>query len=293
MNSLLEQAKFFYNTAEKSPVKSQPLLYYYSFLNFAKIVINLKHSYGKTGCKYLHGVSQNGSNKFSKATIQIEHKKINKPAYIKNVSAELEDVLNGNTITSKKTLNVKDLMNHCVGIHRTYSEVYNQKEIFCRLDNEKLIKYGRELLFLAKVKCNDQELIRLRSLGYNIVKEDSDYIWKESITMPKNYVTRIDFYNLSQKLRKKGIWYYIGNNGYVNYLSTSSKERYSPEFIIYNTMFYLGSITRYFPYLFDEIFSANEQWLMSEFLNTQPKQFIYLTTAKVLSQDVLKAYTDF
>ncbi|MBC3861775.1 hypothetical protein H8K32_06670 [Undibacterium jejuense] len=35
LGSLLEQAKHFYKTAEASPVKSQPLLYYYSFLNFS------------------------------------------------------------------------------------------------------------------------------------------------------------------------------------------------------------------------------------------------------------------
>ena len=75
MNSLLEQAKFFYKTAENSPVKSQPLLYYYSFLNFAKIVINLKFPYGITNAKYLHGISQNGSSKFSQATISISEKK--------------------------------------------------------------------------------------------------------------------------------------------------------------------------------------------------------------------------
>jgi hypothetical protein len=58
-------------------------------------------------------------------------------------------------------------------------------------------------------------------------------------------------------------------------------------------MFYLGSITRYHPYLFDEIFSDKEQWLMSEFLSTQPKQFLYLATAKTLGQSVVKAYASF
>lgn len=58
-------------------------------------------------------------------------------------------------------------------------------------------------------------------------------------------------------------------------------------------MFYLGSITRYHPYLFDKIFSDKEQWLMSEFLTTQPKQFLYLSTAKFLGVDVSKAYSSF
>lgn len=292
MSSLLEQAKFFYEAAENSPIKSRPLLYYYSFLNFSKIVINLKMNYGS--CSYLHGVSQNGTDKFSNAQISVmsflpepQHTK-------KNVSAEFERVLNNNTISSKTTINVKSLLNHCVGIHRTYSEIYNQKEIFCKLENESLYKYGRELVFKANVKCDDETYSNLNNRGYGLERESDKVIYKKIYEMPSSrYVTRQSYYELSQLIRNDGLWYFIGKDGYVNYLSTCPTDRYSPEFIIYNAMFYFGSITRYYPYLFDEIFSAKEQWLMGEFLTTQPKQFIYLTTAKILSQDVLKAYADF
>jgi hypothetical protein len=293
MSSLLEQAKFFYEAAEKSPIKSQPLLYYYSFLNFAKIIINLRMQYGKIGCSYMHGLSQSGSNKFSNANIEVKRILPAPGADKKNVAAELERVLNGNNITTSLTLNVKQLLNHCVGIHRTYSEIYSQKEIFCKIQHEELIKYGKELTFEADVKCSDDEYNKLRAIGYNLVRNSNTIKLVETYTMPSNSVTRKGYYELSQIIRNKGLWYYISVNGYVNYLSTSNAARYSPEFIIYNTMFYLGSITRYYPYLFDEIFSAKEQWLMGEFLTTQPKQFIYLTTAKILSQDVLKAYADF
>jgi len=47
LRSLLEQAKHFYQSAEGSPVKSQPLLYYYSFLNLSKIMINLTGTFGR------------------------------------------------------------------------------------------------------------------------------------------------------------------------------------------------------------------------------------------------------
>jgi len=36
---------------------------------------------------------------------------------------------------------------------------------------------------------------------------------------------------------------------------------------------YRGSITHYHPYMFDEIFSDKEQWLMSDFLNTHQLSF--------------------
>lgn len=133
----------------------------------------------------------------------------------------------------------------------------------------------------------------MQLLGYSIVEEEGKYYWIEEIKRPSSNITRTDYYNLSNQLRQKGMWYYIGNSGYTYYISANIFCRYQPEIIIYNTMFYLGSITRYNPYLFDKMFSDKEQWMVSEFLTTQPKQFLYLSTAKTLGQNILKAYTSF
>ena len=51
---LLDQAEYFYETAQVAPIKSQPLLYYYSFMNLTKIAINLDKFEGGTK-KYVHG----------------------------------------------------------------------------------------------------------------------------------------------------------------------------------------------------------------------------------------------
>ena len=53
---LLEQAGYFYKTAVTAPIKSQPLLYYYSFMNLVKIVINL-HNYQGKKKRHVHGIS--------------------------------------------------------------------------------------------------------------------------------------------------------------------------------------------------------------------------------------------
>ncbi|GBF32428.1 hypothetical protein DCCM_0622 [Desulfocucumis palustris] len=288
MASLLEQAKNFYIAAEKSPVNSRPLLYYYSFLNFAKVMINLEKKYGKN-VTYMHGVKERNNGRFVHSEITIEAIK----NHIKNVSAELHRVLDSRTISTSLTLNLRELLSHCVGIHRTYCEIYNMKESFCKLMDIKLIKTGRIINLSAKVQCRPEQLTELVSIGYNVTQDENSFSWEESYRLRSNNITREGYYNFSQILRDKGIWYFIGNDGYTNYLSTNPGYRYSPEFIIYNTMFYLGSITRYHPYLFNDIFSDKEQWLMSEFLTTQPKQFLYLSTAKILSQNVLKAYAEF
>jgi hypothetical protein len=178
-------------------------------------------------------------------------------------------------------------------VHRAYSEIYNQQEVFFRLKDAKLYKNGKELVFKAEVLCSASDVQNLTIRGYIISQEDGRYFYVERQPIASYVPTRNNYASLSSVIQGKGIWYFIGNNGYTMYLSNSTVGRYSQESIIYMAMFYLGSITRYHPYLFDEIFSDKEQWLMSEFLSTQPKQFLYLATAKTLGQSVVKAYASF
>ena len=288
LKSLLEQAKHFYITAEVSPVKSQPLLYYYSFLNLSKIIINLSGRHGPRKM-YMHGMTENHNHKFAHSTITKQKQKIN----LVQVAHELVSVFDPNISTGDIVINVRDLLNHCVGVHRAYSEIYNQPEVFYRLKSQKLYKNGRELVYKAELQCSVVDLPSLTARGYAITQEDERIYYTEKVVMPKYSPTRKDYAALSSAIQQKGIWYFISSNGYTMYLSNSAIGRYSQESIIYMSMFYLGSITRYHPYMFDEIFSDKEQWLMSEFLNTQPKQFLYLATARILGQSVLKAYASF
>lgn len=289
LRSLLEQAKHFYITAESSPVKSQPLLYYYSFLNLSKIIINITNMYGPKKM-YMHGMNENHNNKFSQSVIKKQKQKKD----IVQVAHEIVSIFDPNIANTDVILNVKDILNHCVGIHRTYSEIYSQAEIFYKIVNYKLFRKGKELIFKAELQCSDIDMASLTAQGYSISKDDNGiFHYTVKITMPAYRPTQKDYAELSREIQNKGIWYFIGNTGYTMYLSNSSIGRYSQESIIYMVMFYLGSITRYHPYMFDEIFSAKEQWLMSEFLNTQPKQFLYLATARILGKSVLKAYASF
>ncbi|MBB1452929.1 hypothetical protein H5159_17950 [Pseudoalteromonas sp. SG43-1] len=288
LRSLLEQAKHFYISAESSPIKSQPLLYYYSFLNLAKIMINLRGTFGENKM-YMHGMSEKHNHKFLNSEVTKQKQK----QQIVQVAHELVSLFDPNTCTDDIKLNTKELLNHCVGVHRAYSEIYNQKETFVRIESSELLKDSKQLIFRAKLASSPEEIIELKNIGYNIIQEKDGFFYEELHEMASYTPGRSDYSTLSQKIRNKGIWYFIGANGYTMYLSKCADKRYSQESIIYMFMFYLGSITRYHPYMFDRIFSDKEQWLMSEFLSTQPKQFLYLATANVLGQSVMKAYASF
>ena len=234
-------------------------------------------------------MKEKNNGKFIHSEVVKESQKKN----IVHVAHELVSEFDPTIATTNVTLKVKELLNHCIGVHRAYSEIYNQQEVFFRLHEPKLHKNGKELVFRSEVKCTASDVPSLAALGYNLVQEENKHLYEvkvPTLTYPPN---RKDYAHLSEEIQKKGIWYFIGNSGYTMYLSNSNVGRFSQESIIYMVMFYLGSITRYHPYMFDEIFSDKEQWLMSEFLNTQPKQYLYLATARVLGQSVYKAYAKF
>lgn len=231
LGSLLEQAKHFYITAEQSPTKSQPLLYYYSFLNFAKILINLTGGHGHTKT-YMHGLSEKHNNKFSHSTIK---KQVIKTSVVQ-VAHELVSTFDKNISTLEVTIRVKELLNHCVGVHRAYAEIYSQREIFHKIKEQKLYKNGKELIFKAELQCSVNDIANLQHQGYQIFKEEETIFYIEKITMSSYSPTRKDYADLSEKIQNNGIWYFIGNAGYTTYLSNSSIGRYSQESVIYMTI---------------------------------------------------------
>ena len=326
--SLLEQAKYFYQSGEKSPIKSQALLYYYSFLNLSKIayIISKRSTLSDIkSLKYTHGISEVYSDSFKTSEVSIKTS-TRGATQVAHEIIQIFDLKKAPSPDSgSHSFNIRDILSHCIGVHRAYSEIYRKPEFFIKINELKLFKNAKTLYsrgYLGSISKEDS--MQLNRAGYNIFKYENNtateciippffsnychphdnypnlkegYYFFNAIEMKYNTdkITNESYSKLSQEIKNKGIWYFIGNNGYTMYLSKCEKRdfRYSQETIIYMVMFFLGSITRYSPFLFDSLFSDKEQWLVSEFLHTQPKQFLYLLTSRVLGQSVLKAYVSF
>lgn len=295
MWSLLEQARFFFTAAESSPVSSKPLLYYYSFMNLAKLIINMNSDGHGQSIKYQHGLTGDHGKRFVNANIRVNGQTNDERK--SNIAQELYTALDGHAFEAAKEINVKNLMQNCVGIHRVFCEIYKVKETFVKVENESLIRTGRNLSYQAKLKDSDlldeSFIIDLRNNGYEIhIDDDGSSSFIVRGMTKTDHITRSDYFELSKKIREKGMWYYLGRSGYEYYISSNFKDRYPPEISIYMIMFFLGYITRYYPHMFYNMFTDKERWLVGEFLATQPKQFLYLATAKIFGQYVYKSYSE-
>lgn len=133
------------------------------------------------------------------------------------------------------------------------------------------------------------------SKGYNIIKMRIDgknrYFYQESHMMLNYNIAKTDWQSLAFRVMQKGIWSYTDGNEYRFYISKDAIQWSSPS-IIYSIMFFFGSISRYHPYFFENILNAKEQWLISKFMRTQPMQFLYYVTSKVVGNNIYKSQTD-
>lgn len=293
--SLLEQAKYFFMAAESAPIKSQPLLYYYSFMNLAKIVLNISVDDSEAiwrDKKYIHGLSESTGTQSSLNDSTVSCIDNPKRASV----AQLFMKTMGDTI-SNDVFNVKELLSSCLGIHRAYAETYSVKETFYRIDDIRIFEQGRTFSFEAVIHdCNQDNIAEIQRIYPQITDIDINgnhsgiYTWKEGLNKPKSeYYTKKDLNDLADLMRNKGVWGISNGQDMSLYISTSP-IRLSTVSIIYALMFFFGSITRYRPYVFDELLSDKNKWLMSEFLKTQPKQFLYLVTSRVLGRNIRQSW---
>lgn len=319
--SVLEQAQYFYEAASLAPIKSKPLLYYYSFLNIAKAAIVLTDSTLLTNnLEFNHGIdscSVNSNAQLQDCFVTVKNLKDNYGMSQKiSVAYELSRFFGDNIefIFPKPPnhdngpwkFDIISLLKSCVGIHRTVSETFKAKESFIRIENPFIEKEGKLLAYKGMINCTPNDRSLLTSAGYNLEEINLKWYLKEDYNMPTPNLSRQIFYQFSKNLSSKGIWSYTTGDEYRLYINpnhlikdVSNIYKFTPydcadpliqelilssPTVIYYLMFFFGSITRYHPYLFDKVLSEKEIWLVSEFLKTQPLQFLLLLTSKVLGR---------
>lgn len=319
--SVLEQAQYFYEAASLAPIKSKPLLYYYSFLNIAKAAIvladpallasNMEFNHGIDPCricsnaqlqdcfvtvkslKDAKGISQKISVAYELARLfecNIEFKYPN-PIHHDNGPWKIDII---------------SLLQSCVGIHRTVSETFKTKESFVHLEAPIIGKEGSHLVCMGLINSTPNERTLLTTAGYSIEEINQKWYLKEDYNMNTPNLSRLVFYLFSKQLSSKGLWTYSTGDEYRLYINSNhlikgasniykflplnatglnvQQLTLSSATIIYYLMYFFGSITRYHPYLFEKVLSEKEIWLVSEFLKTQPLQFLLLLTSKVLGK---------
>lgn len=93
---------------------------------------------------------------------------------------------------------------------------------------------------------------------------------------------------------KRRIWVTVNSSQpyrrYYAYMAPVSEHgAVLPQLLsIYAITYYLGSITRYRPQLFDTLLAGRFGPRIEEFVSAQPMQFIYLTASEFAEQEITR-----
>lgn len=298
-NAFLDQAVEFYLAAENPRTASRPLLYYYSFLNLAKIF--LLHRSVRLPNKVTHGIADPHLN--TTAAITLPHQKIQVSGLAKDDSAVFPLLCRELHVGPSKTFHgdytIEMLAEEIPAVHRTYTMITGAAERFVHLRRiDTLVSKGRCWTRIELSNSDDSQAKARKNL---LARPEFQGIFKRVIAhAPKTelYESKPRKYQGAQFQKViRGLGDDITSLG-VCAIHTPAGFRYylldrapaMPQLCsAYAIMFYLGSITRYKPHDFEKL-TASYQWFVNEFIESQPAQFVYQLASTIGKTEVLRPF---
>lgn len=310
--SFVRQAREYFAAAERATsIETPPLLYYYSFLNLAKAIAMGRGRSGLVG-KVSHGVAHVGGTGHTPSTaiLQIGGSDPSDGG-TKSAIDELHWALEGGTVT-KGHYRVSEIIPQSVIGHRMWREAFEQprKERFIPVDrvnflqdaaaNEIWLSVSVSRATLRARGWSVKELTEQSRLGSAfgaVAAQDatvsSEYHVLEQTT-PTLYTGRAaDVVVDAVEGIRPMLWQTITANPpyrrYYLYLSPTDEKRMPQWLSIYSTLFWLGSLTRYQPVELVDALDGKYGPFFREFLETQPKQLLYMLASHAKKQNVTRA----
>ena len=303
--AFIQQAFEFFEAAQNPRIGSRPLLYYYSFLNLAKVAVLL----GGTTLPPVvrHGISDPRENIRQRLRLPGQAVRIDKCAHDNSVIFPEFVAFLGGQVRTPQVIKVLNLFRQIPGTHRTYCRVTECDPCCLPIKMFRFFKVGKKVFLHMGLDRRDDDvtitLPKLRSSGsfQKLFKEvsvspdhwpDRNLIWFESDMYPgKKETINSALRALANAMKPLGFSSILTSMGYRHYLlSVPTGQLLPPLAVIYAVMFYFGSITRYKPYDFDRIVEDKYSWLVSEFLKTQPNQFLHGLAGHIAGVDVVQPF---
>jgi len=315
-SAFIDQAFDFYQAAQNPLIASKPLLYYYSFLNLAKMALLT------AGIQFpqspIHGVREPAANSRERSRFEGHKLQLEQPS-ARNILPEFARWLGSSGAVAvgpkRKTVRVIDILAQVPSVHRTFAQVREVDEILLPIKSIEAMREDGRIWGRIAVEKKHWEpgrkaraavgRVRFRNLFtrkqrvVNSADQKNDDVWFE--TEPINMSGRRTPTVVNELAR--GIWrpnfgglplsVILTDKGYRYYLVNIAAPSYwHPLAATLAVMFYLGSITRYRPYAFDSALAGGYSWVVWEFVTTAAPQFIYLLASHIAQTEVVRPYAD-
>lgn len=300
---LAKQAESFYRIAVEATSETSPLLWYYCFLNLAKtLLLKTPSVYSAQEVEQAtHGIADPADNnegyvKLSKQKVSVYGVRTTRSPIRLQVFPALCEVLGTPVAMSAGTayasLSIKSLLSHIVSIHRAYCTAYNVPLKFCRakisaLEQRAQTGKAGKMWHQVTIESTDVKAAgaALKDFGVSgklrAVAPPAGGLHAFE-TSPRSF-SNVNFLSTltSQRSELRPLVHpLLLPQGYRYYLYPEADVLRQP-CSIYAVMFYLGSIVRYKPQRFTSLIGNKYHWLMEEFLQIAPKQFVTLLVNEI------------
>ena len=305
--SFVRQAREYFTAAERaSSIETRPLLYYYAFLNLAKAIAMGRGQTGLVG-KVTHGVAHEGTgHSVSAAKLQVGPSTPTR----KSAVDELHQALEGTPVPTGH-YQVSEIISQSVIAHRMWCESFGQPRVekFVPIERIEFVHdepgsavWLRVLLSRATVQSRGWGLTKvLRESGLGsafrgVKHPDPDidaafHVLEQCTPVPYSGRAADVVVEVVETIRPH-LWQTITASApfrrFYLYLSPSTERRMPQWLSIYSTLFWLGSLTRYQPVELFEALDGNFGPFFREFLETQPRQLLYILASDAKRQNVTR-----
>lgn len=305
--SFVRQAREYFTAAERATsIETRPLLYYYSFMNLAKAIAMARGRSGLVG-KVAHGIAHVGGAGHAPSTARLQVG-TSSPA-LKQAVDELHHALEGAPVTAGQYA-VSEIIAQSVVGHRMWREAFStpRQERFIPLDSVQFVERGAEVWLTLRIS---RATLRARGRGVAETLRQSGLGPTFRAVQPADPAVAAEFHVLEQKVPisytgraadvvvdavdavRPFLWQTITASSpyrrFYVYLSPPTERRMPQWLSVYSTFFWLGSLTRYQPVELFDALDGKYGPFFREFLETQPKQLLYILASEAKRQDVTKA----
>lgn len=307
----LEQASDFFKSSQAASITAaRPLQIYYCFMNLIKALVLSKGGV-PTFDQATHGLSEKllpGGRELKDAFLDAYPSPNGQGKF--QVFAELHKLLVAQNILPGTKYNLASLLPQVLPGHRLWAHAANKQERFISIHELRFMQNAANKLWLNLVLVAD-DLSRLAithkrfleesqlSPSFHEVKFAEMLEGRRLLCFEQTTKTRFahrpsdEVQSLVDQLKRR-IWVSVNSSQpyrrYYAYLGPAAEHSaVLPQLLsVYAITYYLGSITRYRPQLFDSFLADAFGPRIEEFVSAQPMQFVYLVASEFAEQEITK-----
>jgi hypothetical protein len=299
-HSIRRQATDYFRTATVADeLAVRPVLLYYAFLNLSKAFAIAKGNVGLVRSAY-HGLScEPRGRSISNSFVKLDFRR--KPAVFEELLKQFQQ--NPSRVPNKLILG--QLLPQILPGHRLWCYAAKKPERFISVERFQLLHNSANKEVWVDIQINRSDLDRLNltdriALSHSGLSNDfevagnlsDDTIHFQQRT-PDNYASDpMDGLATTVSKCKNLIWETVRiispyRKAYIYCCPMNEQQARMPQIVsIYLLMFFLGSVTRYAPVYFEDLFESKYGPFFEAFISESPMQFLYLMASEIVGREV-------